>query len=343
MGAGKDRSKQLNVGMPPGWRMSVLPKQVEVKRIPDKKVPLFAVVSTWHDADIVEACIDNCFEQGCERVWLLDNDSPDLSVPLGIRAGAEVAQVYRTDKYDDDFRIKLQNDFVAKKVEEMVLPDAWWMVLDSDEFPTSPVQGVKLSEWLSAMPPEIRVVGSDFIDLYPSSRDEYQIGEHPAKCMSVGTWRRGGKLRYCDCGHWKHPFVRFNGKRDIAWARGNHFIAVPPESFEKQYYEPMDTVVMFHAPLRRYEDAAKRLKALCSGRSSWDDDLTNNQGSIKRLKSLEAVYNGWWDRVDMPHTQMYGRTIVGIVPYPWRVLAPQMAGMFDKSETWFKKVEIPLV
>jgi hypothetical protein len=37
---------------------------------------LFAVVGAWMEEDVIEATVRNAFTQGCERVFLVDNESP---------------------------------------------------------------------------------------------------------------------------------------------------------------------------------------------------------------------------------------------------------------------------
>ena len=97
---------------------------------------------------------------------------------------------------------------------------------------------------------------------------------------------------------------------------------------------------LFHAPLRREEDARRRLDALCSKnddlgglhRSVGDDRLIGGQGAIKRWRSLDAVYSGRWKDVEHPHSQIYGRQVFGVTLYPWRVVAPDLSGLWQE---WF--------
>ena len=49
---------------------------------------LFAIIGTWMEADVIEATVRNAFTQGCERVFLVDNDSPDDTVERALAAGA---------------------------------------------------------------------------------------------------------------------------------------------------------------------------------------------------------------------------------------------------------------
>ncbi len=328
MNRGMIRSKQLNSGAPDSWSRSLI--QTSEKRITDaREVVLNAVISTWNDADIIGASVRNCFEQGCSRVFILDNASIDGSVAEAVKAGADAGEVYSTDVYDDDLRIRKQNKIIKDITEDQRSHEMWWMALDADEFPCG--KGQTIVELVSKMDRQIRTVGSDAIDLYPTEGCLYEIGKHPAACFNYGINRRETAGVYCVRGHYKHVLFRLDdGVFDIAQTRGNHTLA---SRDKKPIFESRESMTLFHSPYRRYEETSARLKLLCGGNSSTrrskiDDHVTGDNGSIKRLKTLEHVYAGEWDRVEIPHTQLYGRPVVGIALYSWRVLAPGLAGMF---------------
>jgi len=338
MSEGLTRHKELNGGAPPNWR-SILPNPKQVEQDQEASPPkLYAIVSSWYDADIIEANIKNCFAQGASRVFLLDNTSPDNTIELAQKAGAILAKEYKTEVYDEDLRIHLQNELILSETTLRQESDLWWMVLDSDEFPTGK-DGRTIIETIRGLPPEIRMVGCDSVDLYPTKDQHYTAG-HPALCMTHGVWRRGGMIEGTNCGHWKHPLIRLlNGQRDIAHNRGNHTVTVPNDSPLKQtgspilqerltkhsIFEPHFDITLFHAPIRSREAAQRRLEALCSTqRNKWDDQVTKNQGAIKRWESLNAIFEERWEDVELPHTQMYGRSIRGLALYPWQVLLPNL-------------------
>ena len=102
---GRRRQQELNNGMPKGWR-NRRPEGVPYTPIEKKDIQLYGIVSTWYDADIIGAVVANCFDQGCSRVYLLDNFSPDNSVEVAKAAGAEVWKIYETTYYDDDYRVR---------------------------------------------------------------------------------------------------------------------------------------------------------------------------------------------------------------------------------------------
>lgn len=322
---GQRRNRELNGGAPPGWvRVQLHVEKVELRE--PTLAPIYAVVSSWHDADVIEATVRNCFDQGCERVYLLDNASPDNTAEVARAAGVNDVITYRTEFYDDDLRVRKQNEIVRRVTAEERHPELWWIVLDADEFPAGR-DGKTVAALLRSLPAQINTVGSDFIDLYPSNGEAYRIGAHPALCMSRGVWRRGGIRHYCACGHWKHAIVRYrDGIHDLAHFRGNHGLAASKQNrgvvlaVESQFDVPF-----FHAPIREESATRARLNALCeSGRNQWDDHVTNSQGAIKRWQALDNIYAGRWREVNLPHTQVYGRSVTGLALYPWRVLAPSV-------------------
>jgi hypothetical protein len=328
---GRQRSKELNHGALPGY---VLQKPIlsELECNREDSPLVYAIISSWHDSDIIAATVTNCFKNGCSKVFLLDNASPDDSVKNAKEAGALVAEVYETEYYDDDLRIRKQNNIVKTVVEMEKHRELWFITLDADEFPTG-INGESFSVTLGRLPGDIRTIGSNAIDLYPTGTETYEIGDHPASCYSKGI-NRTAKFA-CNQHHWKHVAIRyFNGRFDICQSRGNHYPAVLGQKLKLQ--EPNIELPIFHVPIRNREFMEQRLTALCGKqndygvhRSAGDDDAIGGQGAIKRFRSLDAIYSQGWHEVELPHSQMYGRQITGICPYPWRVLHPEL----DKNKS----------
>jgi glycosyltransferase involved in cell wall biosynthesis len=318
----------MNHGYPPNWKLQK-PRFMPAKLSEGSKSVVYAFISTWYDGDIIGATVRNCFRNRCDRVFVQDNDSPDDSVRMAEQNGADVVNVFKTEYYDDDLRIKLQNDFVRKLVEAHKHDDIWVLTLDADELPIGP-NGEPFYEILSRLPRSIRTIGSNAIDLYPDAGDVYDRDKHPAACFKKGI-RRTAKFA-CQRNHWKHVAIRYlDGVFDIAQSRGNHYPAVP--SIRDNIYEPEIEIPIFHAPIRNKEEAYARLEALCGKpnaqghhRSIGDDIAIGGQGAIKRFNSLDAIFSQQWQNVDLPHSQMYGRNITGICPYAWSKLEPNLVG-----------------
>lgn len=313
--------KKLNGGAPHQWKI-VSPSLSKDPCDLNSKIEVIAIISTWFDADIIDANVINCFRQGCSRVLLLDNDSPDESVAIAVSAGAEVAEVYSTEFYDDDLRIQKENEIAREVMKVSGGSPMWILSLDADEF-IHGHNGMTVAETLSLIPRTIRTVGSHAFDLYPTQKDQYVIGEHPGKHFHSGCLRIG---TFCQKNHWKHAAIRYDGLFDIAQTRGNHSPAVAHRSLNISEPESVSLPIL-HAPFRRYDDSKRRLEALCGknkslqgkSRAFGDDQVTGNMGATKRWRSLEDVYEGRWDRVEIPHCKMlYGRQVTGISLYPWR-------------------------
>src|SRR3569623_1577160 len=55
---------------------------------------MYGLVAAWYEADIIGDCVRHQFAQGCERVFLIDNGSPDDTIEQAQAAGAELAASY---------------------------------------------------------------------------------------------------------------------------------------------------------------------------------------------------------------------------------------------------------
>lgn len=286
-------------------------------------IDLVAVVSTWNDGDIIGATVRNCFAQGCSRVMLLDNASQDDSKAEAVAAGAEIGEVYHTEFYDDDLRIRKQNLLAKRMVEESSFRTCWVLSLDADEFLHGD-NGETVIETLRQIRNEPRIVGSYCVDLCPDSRDGYLPNTHPALVMSKGIFRRTGS---CPKWHWKHAAIKYTDKRfDMSQTRGNHFPAAPYRD-RNSTEECAIHLPMLHAPFRNYERSLWRLRLLCEGqerRSKFDDDVTGNAGAIRRLQMIELMYSKRYSEIEMTHNHFYNRKIIGAVPYPWKTYWPDL-------------------
>lgn len=285
---------------------------------------IIAVVSTWNDEDIIGASCIHLKQQGVDRIVILDNDSSDGSVSEAINNGADEGRIYSTEFYDDDLRIRLQNEIARDEVLS-AKGSCWVLSLDADEF-VHGWKGDSIRNTLSSLPPQFRTVGSWSLDLYPESPSGYIRLTHPLQSMTHGVLRRSD---FCGKWHWKHVALRYtDGIFDLSQTRGNHIPAGTEAA--GRVYEPSEiNLPLIHAPWRNRAEAEWRLNLLCGGgkarRSKMDDDVTGSGGAIRRLKNLENVYGGLWDRVELPHCEMmYGKKITGIVPYPYDKYFPEI-------------------
>jgi hypothetical protein len=259
--------------------------------ITNPNVKLFAVLGTWMEADIVEATVLNAFTQGCERVYLVDNDSSDGTVQRACAQGAILAHSFHTDSYDEKLRISLMNETMREISEYENEREIWWLFLDADEFPHGP-SGMTISQYIKTLDKKFRVVGSRFFDHYPSGSTSYKEGFHPIDfqplCEEIS-------LPMCKEGHRKHSLLKYvRGDAQIAADVGFHLVFC-----EETVYEPSQPIFLHHFPFRNESSTRARLAKL------WDKNETgasradpkSDTHMLARARSLEAVYRERWRSV----------------------------------------------
>lgn len=353
-----NRGRELNTGAFDGF-IRVLPTVAEATLL-ETPVPtaLYAVIGTWFEADVIEATVKNCLANGFSKVFIVDNASPDDTCAVAQAAGATIAQVYKTAFYDDDYRIRLMNEAMARVTAQEKLPSLWWAFLDADEFICGP-GGMRLYDYLARLPAAFNTIGVRTVDLYPSVAPYYTSGLHPADCQELALHRRAARNAFCTMGHWKHLLFRTDaGRVDFSQSRGSHLPFIRPQPGTKspvqRLHEPPPGGVLFHAPFRSKEATGKRLEALCGkrrelggqGRNAGDDMATGGNGAIKRWRSFDNVYAQRWDQVELPHCQQFGKNVVGISPLPWRVLLPDVTTFprwYPDPNAPLSRMSLPLV
>jgi hypothetical protein len=265
---------------------------------------VFAVLGAWMEEDVVGATVANCFRQGCERVYLVDNDSADRTVDRAVAAGAVHARSFSTQVFDERERMRqmqaVMEEVSAAEADERV----WWLFLDADEFYMGP-RGLTVREHLASLDRRFRIVGARVFNHLPDGEPAYVTGRHPLDfqpcCYTLP------QVSYCGSGHWKHPLVR--------WERAGPSIEVG-HSFHiarsaEPLLEPPHPVLCLHFPYRDEQTTRRRLGRLfgvagTSDRTVPDDDTVVHMRL--RLRSLDAIYAG---RYDQALFQFYPR---GLVP-----------------------------
>ena len=277
---------------------------------------LFAIVGTWMEADVIEATVRNAFTQGCDRVFLVDNESPDGTVDVALGAGAELAASFPTDRYDEHRRLQVMNDAVARISADDGSDHIWWLWLDADEFPHGP-SGSTVRGYLATLDCAFRIVGARCINHYPGEDPHYVSGRHPLDFQPLGEELMS---RYsCWLWHWKHPLQRFDrGRPPIECAVGFHRAS----SDERPLFEPVEPVFLHHFPFRDRDVTERRLRALFAAasdepaRAELDGFAAWHMSA--RLRSLEAVYAQDWGAVEMGVTE--GTRRPQPEPVPWTEL-----------------------
>jgi hypothetical protein len=272
---------------------------------PLERIRLFAVLGTWMEADVVEASVRNAITQGCERVYLVDNDSPDDTVRIARAAGAEVARVFATETYDELLRMRLMNDVVREVSGAESDEHIWWLWIDADEFAHGS-GGRTLHQHLSALDRRCRIVGTRYFNHYPTDPPHYVEGHHP---LDYQPFCEELELAMCPRRHRKHPLQR--------WDRSGPFIEClagfhRATSVELPLIEANEAAILHHFPFRSEEMSRRRLEVLCgkesdsTSRAKDGDPATGHM--LPRYRSLDAVYRQQWDAVEnfMPGAERHG-------------------------------------
>ena len=283
-----------------------------------RDIRLFAVLGTWMEADIVSATIRNAFTQGCERVYLVDNESTDGTAEIAQAEGAFLAHSFRTERYDERLRLRFMNDVVADVSSHESDAHLWWLFLDADEFPHGP-SGMRLLDYLRTLDERFRIVGARFFDHYPSGRPAFVQGRHPLDtqplCEEIA-------IPMCRRNHRKHPLQRYD-RHGAAIECGTGFhTAVCAE----RLLEPLQPIFLHHFPFREEPVTRRRLDAL------WAKDANDHSRALEshdthmlaRLRSVDAVYRQDWPAVRNFLALDSMRTVFdappppsGVTPRPW--------------------------
>jgi hypothetical protein len=275
---------------------------------------LFALIGAWMEEDVIAATVANAFTQGCERVYLVDNDSPDDTVAAATAAGADLAEVFSTPSYDEPLRLTIMNDVVRRVSEAETNEHIWWLWLDADEFPHAP-RGHTVRDFLQPLDRQFRIVGARFINHFPDREPAYIPGLHPLDFQPLCEEHLVG----CRLKHRKHSLQRFD--RDgppIICDRGFH----RAHSVERPLREPDEAIYLHHFPYRDPEVTRRRLAKLCdtdeSGRTRVRDDDDAADGMIPRFQTLDAVYRGDWAHV---RNYRFEGDFSVARPVPWEQIA----------------------
>lgn len=284
--------------------------------------PLYGIIAPWCEADVIGSTVANAFAQGCERVLIVDNDSPDDTVAEAKAAGAEIALVYHTDYYDEPLRISLVREVIESTSRESGADHVWWLTSDADEFVHGP-GGLTVREYLDQLDRRFRVVGSRVFNHYPSDRPAHVRGRHPLDyqplCQEV-------RLAWCSLWHWKHPLFRWDRfGTQLGPDRGFHRIARCGERLT----EPREPIYLHHFQYRDCEATYARMRRLCEAseggdgaptRIARDTERLGGAGQSWRFTVLDHVYAAEWDQVPLRTTN--DRVALGLDLRRWADQVP---------------------
>ena len=283
------------------------------------RVRLFGITGTWMEADIIADTIRNAMTQGCERVYLVDNGSPDDTVDIARNAGAILAREFATERHDEVMLRDQMNKVVAEVSQAEGDEHIWWLYFDADEFSHGP-WGLTLRDYLATLDRRYRIVGMRCFDHYPSGSPQHVPGRHPLDFQPLCE-----ELTFamCPSGHRKHPLQRFDRSGPpMACGRGLHYAQCA-----EMLYEPAQPAFLHHFPYRDEQATRRRLETLWTlqNRGMTDGALSPDCiHMLTRFRSLDAVYKKAWDEVEnfialdpMYETMNPRPPARGVKPRPW--------------------------
>jgi hypothetical protein len=253
---------------------------------------LFAVLDTWMEEDVVAATVANCFLQGCEAVYLVDNDSPDRTVETAVQAGAVVARVYPTERFDKVEKMKQMHDVVEEVSRAANADHVWWLWVDADEFYRGP-GGSTLRTYLGSLDRRFRIVGGRFFQHFPSREPAYVVGHHPLEFQPLCYET---PLPNCELGHARHSLQRWDRTGPPITCHDGFHTAESSEAL----LEPALPVLFHHFPYRAEAVTRRRLATLTESENGTSRiaNVANAAFHMQlRLHSLDAVYRRRWDEV----------------------------------------------
>lgn len=277
---------------------------------------LFAVIGTWCERDIIGATVRNAFAQGCQRVFIVDNDSPDDTCEQAVAAGAEIAQVYRTDHYDERRRLAEMSRVVAEVSAGTAAEHVWWLLSDADEFVHGPA-GLTIADYLARLDRRFRVVGARVFNHFPTGEPTNVPDRHPLDFQPLCEEL---PMAWCRLRHWKHPLFRWDRSgAPIGIDPGFHRLRAPVT-----LAEPRQGVFLHHFQYRNQADTSGRLRRLCEMqddgviRSAHQDAIIRGgSGGRVRWAMLDHVYAQDWARVERLTPRGHRP---GVNPRPWTSL-----------------------
>lgn len=264
-----------------------------------KPFKLYAAMFIWFESDIIEAIVKNLFAEGCDKVYFIDNGSPDETINTAIAAGA----IHWDTIYSKRFEVGLKTEHIADLVRIVSNEDdsqrVWWMLNDADEFPTGPGERT-IKQYLQTLDDKIRCVGGRWLNHIPAYKPFYISKFHPIEFQPEAALEPLVTYPYCVQNHDKHNLLRQDKGKDFLWPTvGFHSIY-----YEEKILEPSSNIWIHHFRHRAREFTELRLKALAIPDENGESRLGDREFHekikhglkpyrsvyIERMRQLEKVY-----------------------------------------------------
>jgi hypothetical protein len=287
------------------------------------------VLFTWYEEDIIAACVKNLFAEGVDRVFLIDNDSPDKTVELAVQGGALHVETVVSERFNEEIKCGSVFALTRRILSEEGRERTWWLFCDADEFPTSPCAGT-IRDYLEGLDDNIRVVGGHFIAHYPVEKPHYHSGFHPADFQFRATPHYDLGVN-CVLAHDKHNLIRFdNGEFDITIFGGYH-------SFRSDtvLYEPGDGLRIHHFQFRNEEHTLKRLMALIGTDKQGCSRLGDAEFNKKLWSGTQVNMGGYAVRY-MRALKLYeNKVLFEQPPTAWQNVIRHVSGTEHMFTRWY--------
>jgi hypothetical protein len=260
--------------------------------LPQRSVPLiFGVAAVWNEEDVVAATVSNLFEQGADRVVVIDDGSDDDTRSEAAAVGAVVVGAASDGVYSEAARGAQIRSLVETETARAG-GDVWWVVADADEFPRGGA-GAMIREVVRELPGWVDVVGARVLDHVPPSADDYPHGAHPLPYFPLARWYVNP---YCRAGHWKHPLFRVRSPGDVYPTPGHHVVGTGDGRRAREASTP---ILVHHFPFRNRQRTEGKLRraAAAGGRYDRSPDRFTRRRLAQRLASLDDLYRGRYDLV----------------------------------------------
>lgn len=259
---------------------------------------LYGICCAFTEEDIIEASVLNAFAQGCERVFLIDHASPDRTVQRAIDVGAEhVADMHAHTPFEEG-RLNTVNDLVRDISEDEPGDPIWWLHFDADEFPRGPLH-MTVRDYLCTLDARYRVVGSTFVNHYPTDAPANVRAKHP---IELQPFCERELFSYCSARHFKHPLQRYDF--DAPGIRQCNGLHRPEPSPHAPWAEPRRGIVTHHFQFRNEAETRRRMGLVLERKSKG-----GQQPIEQRADCLDAVYSGAWSDVRLRRTRLGNRPV----------------------------------
>jgi glycosyltransferase involved in cell wall biosynthesis len=296
-----------------------------------KPFAFHVVLFTWYEEDIIEACVKNLLAEGVERIFLIDNGSPDATVELAVRAGALHTQTVHSDRFTESVKCGAVFSLVRNVLEKEGRERIWWLFCDADELPTAP-EADTIYEHIAQLDDRIRVVGGHFIAHYPIDAPHNCPGFHPADFQFRATPHHDDAV-YCDLIHDKHNLIRFDGACfDMRIHGGYHRL-----TRETPLYEDRRALCIHHFQYRNRKHTLNRLKALVEP----DENGCSRLGDAEYNQKVRAgtpVHMAWYVERKAKAEKIYARrALFGDPPRAWPRVMERLNGTRHMFNRWYSE------